>query len=131
MSRAWSEAGAGYRIDYQQLPTHLRAHVHGGVDSVALSCAMWRQLGAACHAAGCERLLVIEDLAGHVPAEALAPLAQAMQAAGFDRIRTAFVDLRDHAGENEHGEILCRELGLPVRVFADEESARLWLVYGE
>ena len=123
--------GPGFRICYDDEPGYLRGYVFDGVDSLETSVAMWRMLGAECAAQCVDRLLVVEDLAATVETAELERLAQAMEEAGFARIRTAFVELRDDIAGNEFGEILCRERGMAIRVFSDETEARRWLVYGD
>ena len=123
--------GPGFKVCYEDEPGYLRAYVFDGTDSVAISIAMWRMLGAECAAQSVDRLLVVEDLASTVETAELERLAQAMEEAGFASIRTAFVEMRDDLAGNEFGEILCRERGMAIRVFSDETEARRWLVYGD
>jgi hypothetical protein len=122
--------GPGFRIRFQQESGFLRAHVFDGVDSIEVSEAMWRLLGAECRASGMDRLLVLEDLEATVDIGELGRVIQAMEAAGFRYIRTAFVELRDDIQGSEHGGILCLERGMLIRVFSDETEARRWLMYG-
>ncbi|MBN8261357.1 MAG: hypothetical protein J0L59_03430 [Xanthomonadales bacterium] len=131
MTAARTVDGPGFRIQYQPGPGHLRAYVFDGVDSIDVSIAMWRMLGAECRARQVDRLLVVEDLAATVDTGELGRLTQAMEEAGFVGMRTAFVELRDDLPGNEFGEILCRERGMAIRVFSDETEARRWLVYGD
>ncbi len=131
MTAARTVDGPGFRIQYLPGPGYLRAHVFDGIDSIDVSIAMWQMLGAECASQAIDRLLVVEDLAATVETGELERLAQAMEEAGFARIRTAFVELRDDLPGNEFGEILCRERGMTIRVFSDETEARRWLVYGD
>ncbi len=123
--------GPGFSIRYSNEPGYLRAHVFDGTDSQAVSVAMWRMLGEECRALAATRLLVVEELEGEVPADALAPVNQAMLDAGLIAVRIAFVELLDGVENNEYGEILCRELGMTVRVHTREDAARHWLLYGD
>ena len=123
--------GPGFSIRYSNEPGYLRAHVFDGTDSQAVSVAMWRMLGEECRALAVTRLLVVEELEGEVSADAIAPVNQAMLDVGLIAVRIAFVELLDGVENNEYGEILCRELGMTVRVHTREDAARHWLLYGD
>ena len=131
MTAARTVDGPGFRIQYLPGPGYLRAYVFDGIDSIDVSIAMWRMLGAECAAQGVDRLLVVEDLASTVETAELERLAQAMEEAGFGRIRTAFVELRDDIEGSEYGESMCLERGMVLRIFSQEAQARRWLVYGD
>lgn len=123
--------GEGFRLRLLQEADYLRAHVYDGTDSQAVSIAYWRMLGAACRAAGCQRLLVVEELEDSVDAVEVDAVIAAALEAGLGGVRIAFVELLDDLPSNEYAEILCRERGMHVRTFTDELSARQWLLYGE
>ena len=121
--------GPGFKVRYDEEPGFLRAHVFDGSDSVDVSKAMWRMLGAECRTVGADRLLVIEDLAASVETADIEMVVDSMLQAGFAGLRTAFVELQDDLQGSEWGEILCRERGMVVRVFSNEEQARRWLLF--
>lgn len=123
--------GPGFRIRFDVHPGYLRAYVHDGEDSLAVSVAAWRMLADQCRAHGMQRLLVIEDLAGTVPDDEVPQVIDAMVDAGFGAIRVSFVEMQGHHQENEQGEILGLEHGLVVHVASSENAARQWLLYGE
>lgn len=121
--------GPGFRIVYDDEPGYLRAYVFDGTDSLAVSTAMWRMLGAECVATGAQRLLVVENLLSTVELGDLDAVVDVVEHAGFARLRTAFVELRDDIQGSEQGEIYCRERGIVLRVFSNEDEARRWLLY--
>lgn len=121
--------GPGFRIRYDDEPGFLRAHVFGGSDSLEVSVAMWRMLAAECVAVGAGRLMVMEDLQATVDVPDIEQVIDALEQAGFARLRTAFVELQDDIQGSELGEILCRERGITMRVFSNEDQARRWLLY--
>lgn len=123
--------GPGFRIRFDVNPGYLRAYVHDGEDSLAVSVAMWRLLADQCRAHKSKRLLVIEDLTGTVPDEDVAEVIQAMVDTGFGEIRVSFVEMQGHHRGNEQGEILGLEHGLAVHVASSENAARQWLLYGD
>ena len=129
MTNARVVHGPGFKIRYEEAPGFLRAHVFDGQDSVEVSQAMWRMLGAECRTVGSDRLLVIEDLASTVDAAGSEAVVASMHEAGFAQLRTAFVELREDIQGSELGEILCREYGISARVFSNEDQARRWLLY--
>ena len=131
MSNTRVVIGPGFRICYDDEPEYLRAYVFDGTDSLEVSVAMWRMLASECQAVGASRLLVLEDLVATVDVVDLGGVVDAMEHAGMQRIRTAFVELRDDIEGSELGEILCRERGMVIRVFSHEDTARRWLAYGD
>ena len=62
MTAARTVDGPGFRIQYLPGPGYLRAHVFDGVDSIDVSIAMWRMLGAECAALCVDLLLVVDGL---------------------------------------------------------------------
>ena len=129
MTNARVVHGPGFKIRYEEAPGFLRAHVFDGQDSVEVSQAMWRMLGAECRTVGLDRLLVLEDLASTVDAAGIEVVIASMLQAGFASRRTAFVELREDIQGSELGEILCCEHGIVARVFSNEDQARRWLLY--
>ncbi len=131
MSNARVVDGPGFRIRYDGEPGYLRAHVFDGTDSLEVSTAMWRMLGEECRAVGASRMLVLEELRSTVDIADVAQVIESMVSAGLATVRIAFVELLDDIQGSEHGEILCLERGIIIRIFSDEDSARRWLLYGD
>ena len=123
--------GPGFRIRFSNEDGYLRAHAFDGSDSLQASIAMWTLLGEQCQAVGTSRLLVLEELLESVDTDDIAPIIDAMQAAGLATVRIAFVEMLDDLEGSELGEILCRERGMVVRTFSAEDDARRWLLYGD
>jgi hypothetical protein len=130
MSSTRVVAGPGFRVCFDDEPGYLRAYVFDGTDSRDVSIAMWRMLADECRRVGAGRLMVLEDLLATVEVAEIEAVIDAMRDAGMGEVRTAFVELRDDIQGSEHGEILCRERGMTVRIFSNEVEARRWLVYG-
>jgi hypothetical protein len=122
--------GPGFRICYEDEPGYLRAYVFDGTDSVDVSIAMWRMLAAEATAVGATRMLILEDLVSTVGVEDLGKVVDGIEAAGMDRFRSAFVELRDDIQGSELGEIMLQERGITIRLFSNETAARHWLLYG-
>lgn len=130
MSQSRIVEGPGFKIRFDDEPGYLRAYVHDGVDSLDVSMAMWMLLGQECQQRGVTRLLVLEDLESTVAMEDIATVVQAHVQAGMQRVRTAFVELRDDVQGSELAQIISNEHGIDNRVFTDEGEARRWLLYG-
>ena len=123
--------GEGFRIYLSQEAGYLRAQVTNGCDSQAVSVAYWTLLGNLCRETGTTRLLVVETLQDTVELTEIQPVIDAMVASGLQAVRIAFVELLDDLEGSEYGEILCRERGITIRTFNDEQAARHWLLYGQ
>ena len=123
--------GEGFKVRLEQHHGYLRAYVHDGRDSLAVSIAMWKLLAEQCARHGAKRLLVVEDLESTVDREDVEKVIDAMATFGFASIRTAFVEMQDDLQGSEHGSILASERGVQVYVTNDEFVARHWLMYGE
>ncbi len=131
MSNTRVVSGPGFRIRFDDESGYLCGYVFDGTDSREVSVAMWRMLADECRA-GCQfRLLVLEDLLSTVDAPDIESVVDAMFDAGLQKVRIAFVELRDDIQGSEYGEILCRERGMAIRVFSSEDAAKRWLVYGD
>lgn len=122
--------GPGFRICYEDEPGYLRAYVFDGTDSLQVSIAMWRMIVSECNAVGATRVLVVEDLRETVDTADFDVLVEAILEAGLERVRCAFVELRDDIQGSELVEIMLRERGIESRIFSSEDDARRWLVYG-
>ena len=130
MSNARVVNGPGFKICYEDESGYLRAYVFDGTDSVEVSIAMWRMLAAEATAVGATRMLILEDLVSTVGVEDLGKVVDGIEAAGMDRFRSAFVELRDDIQGSELGEIMLQERGITIRLFSNETAARHWLLYG-
>ncbi len=124
--------GEGFKVELEvkRQDGYLRAYVFDGVDSRAVSIALWRLLAAQCRRHAMARLLVVEDLEDTIDATDVDAVIQTMVDNGFAGIRTAFVELRDDFPVNEQGGILALEQGIDAQVFGNETEARRWLIYG-
>ena len=123
--------GDGFRMRVDAHGRYLRAHVHDGVDSLAVSIAMWKMLSEQCQLRGTRQLLVIEDLQATVDPGDIDAVVEAMVGFGLADIRIAFVELRGDIQGNEHAEVLALERNISVKVFTNEAEAKRWLLYGE
>jgi hypothetical protein len=123
--------GQGFKVSLEHRPGFLRAYVHDGRDSLAVSQAMWTLLADQCRAHKASRLLVIEDLEGTVEPEHIDAVIATMADVGFGQIRTAFVEMQDDLQGSEMGSIIASERGVQVFVTNDEFVARHWLLYGD
>ncbi|UHQ19226.1 hypothetical protein LVB87_13705 [Lysobacter sp. KIS68-7] len=125
------DSGESFKVRLEQQHGFLRAYVHEGRDSLAVSIAMWKLLAEQCALHGARKLLVIEDLDATVDRDDVPKVIDAMADFGFASIRTAFVEMQDDLQGSEHGGILLTERGIAIHVSNDEFVARHWLMYGE
>ncbi|HWT16124.1 MAG TPA: hypothetical protein VN581_10100 [Patescibacteria group bacterium] len=124
--------GPGFTIDLEERADFLRAVVHGGEDTLAVSTAYWNLLGAECKRRRAKAILVVEDLDPWPDAgpEVFEAVTDAMVVAGFGDIRCAFVDLREEVEANEFGMIVGAGKGLTIMMFSNESYAERWLRFG-
>src|SRR5688500_18881542 len=121
-----------FRVDFQSQPGALRAHVTGVKGSIDITLAYWRAIAEEVRRLHPRTLLVVDELQGEaLQAEFMPAFIAAMGGLGFEGVRIAFVETQ---GKQiplvESAEILARERGFEVRVFASETDASLWLRYG-
>ena len=121
-----------FKIDYQSRPGALRAHVTGVKGSIDITLAYWKAIAAEVRRLHPRTLLVIDELQGEaLPIEFMPAFIEAMAGQGFEGVRVAFVETQGgQIAHVESAEILARERGFDVRVFATETDAALWLRYG-
>lgn len=121
-----------FRIDYTREGDVLRAHVTGVNGTLETTVAYWTALAAELQRNPPAALLVVDDMEGEPPPpEQLEQFVQAMVGLGFEGVRVAYVEAHaDQIPQVEVGEILARERGFEVRVFGDEQAARIWLRHG-
>ena len=123
--------GEGFQLELETHRNYLRAYVHGGQDSFAVSHAYWSRLAEACASLGARRLLVVEDLQPwHASEEDFQRLMQSMRRSGMDEVQIAFTSLQTPIDVNEMGVIVGMEQGMWTRLFASERDAALWLGVG-
>lgn len=125
------DTGERFKVRIEQQHGYLRAYVHEGRDSLAVSIAMWKLLAEECERHGARKLLVIEDLDDTVDRADVPKVIEAMAGFGFANIRVGFVEMQDDLQGSEHGSILLTERGMAIHVSNDEFAARHWLMYGE
>lgn len=121
-----------FRIDYTREGDVLRAHVTGVNGTLETTVAYWTALAAELQRDPPAALLVVDDMEGEPPPpDQLEQFVQAMVGLGFEGVRVAYVEAHaDQIPQVEVGEILARERGFEVRVFGDEQAARIWLRHG-
>lgn len=121
-----------FRIDYTREGDVLRAHVTGVNGTLETTVAYWTALAAEVQRDPPVALLVVDDMEGEPPPpEQIEQFVQAMVGMGFEGVRVAYVEAdADQIPQVEVGEILARERGFQVRVFGDEQAARIWLRHG-
>ena len=121
-----------FRIAYTREGDVLRAHVTGVNGTLETTVAYWTALAAEVQRDPPVALLVVDDMEGEPPPpEQIEQFVQAMVGMGFEGVRVAYVEAdADQIPQVEVGEILARERGFQVRVFGDEQAARIWLRHG-
>jgi hypothetical protein len=121
-----------FRIDYRREPEWLRAHVTGVNGRLETTLDYWTALAEEVRRQRPPALLVVDDMEGEPPPpEQLELFVQAMMGQGFEGLAIAYVEAHAHQlPQVEVAEILARERGYRVRVFADERAAQRWLRHG-
>lgn len=122
-----------FRISFRREEGHLRAAVSGYVGSLETTIAYWSAIGEEIRQARPLSLLVVDQMEGGPMPEAQLPqLVDAMNGRGFEGLRIAYVEGHlEQLAQAEGAEILAREGGFNVRVFANEMDAAVWLRHGE
>lgn len=121
-----------FHVDYSRDGETLRARITGVNGTLETTVAYWMALAAEVRRTSPAALLVVDDMEGDPPPpEQLEQFVQAMVGMGFEGVRVAYVEAHAHQiPQVEVGEILAREQGFDVRVFGDEQAARIWLRHG-
>ena|SRR5688572_269453 len=121
-----------FKVDFEWQPGALRAHVTGVKGSIDITLAYWKAIAEEVRRLRARTLLVVDELEGEaLQAEFMPAFIEAMVGLGLEGVRIAFVETQ--GGQIPHvesAEILARERGYEVRVFANETDASLWLRYG-
>ncbi len=122
-----------FRISFRRDDGHLRASVSGYGGSLETTIAYWKAIGEEVREARPLSVLVVDELDGPpIPAQQVPAFIDAMSIDGFVDLRVAFVEAHlDQLAQAEGAEILAREKGFNVRVFANEMAASVWLRHGE
>jgi hypothetical protein len=116
----------------RSIPGVLRVVIAGEGGHADAAFKRWQYNIESARAAGLDKLLVILELSGEViPEERLAAMIGRVAALGVQDFRVAVVQTRhERQNHDELGVLLAMEHGIMVGVFADEASARLWLLHG-
>ena len=122
-----------YRMRFTLEGRHLHVRVVGHKDDLPTTVACWREIAAEVRRTAALTLLVEDDMDGPpIPPEALPGFLDALDGEGLDHVRIAYVEaIADRLPQVEVAEILARERGFTVRVFANRMDAAVWLRHGE
>lgn len=126
--------GSGFRLEFTHEPWHLTARIIGGEDTgVDASMECWREIVGELRSSGATALLVVEMMTGEVMSEEeLERFFGLIEGWGLERIHIAYIKGRvDQVARIEVAELLARERGYRVRMFAHEADARVWLRFGK
>lgn len=129
MSRT-GEGEKGYRISFEERSDYLFAKVEGKFDAPEISTRYWGEIAEKCCELKPSRLFVEEDLQEQVESIAdVYEVASDISMRALSGIRIAFFDTQpDHYEKNLFAELVSRNLGLNVKVFASREAALEWLL---
>ncbi|MGV8941375.1 MAG: hypothetical protein ACOH1P_07535 [Lysobacter sp.] len=122
-----------FRVEFRHDKDRLRAEVTGRTGSLEASLAFWQIIATEALRLNVTMLLIVDAAEGDpLELEQLQEFVLSASQLGLKGIRIAFVETDDARIPNdEAAEILGRELGYVVRIFAHETEAALWLRYGE
>lgn len=116
-----------YTLEFVDKPGYLVARVTGPADSVDIKLAYLAEAAATCRARGKHRLLIIEELAGVLPAAEVQKLGPRIPPIVKGLI-VAFIDLRpEHHEINRLGEAIAVDHGAVGRVFRTLDEAEKWI----
>ena len=125
--------GNGYQLEFDSQPTFLHTRVSkGGASRLAVTREYWERIAAEVRATGAERLLVVDAMPGDVLGnDDLARLFDAVVGLGLEAVQIGYVKMRlDQIPRIEYAELMALERGYRIRMFGDENDARVWLLYG-
>ena len=111
----------------------LRAHVTGINGTLETTLAYWRRVAEEVRRVRPSGVLVVDDMGGDPPPpEQLLTFVLSMKGEGMEDVRIAYVE-RDAAQipQVELAGLMAYEHGFNARVFDREESAVVWIRYGE
>ncbi|HJU09216.1 MAG TPA: hypothetical protein VJ727_12130 [Rhodanobacteraceae bacterium] len=125
-------SAAGYELKFQDHGDYLRVVIDGVQDSLEMSLAYWNEIAAECERRGTRALLVLDQLPGEpIPPQDQDRVIQALRESYMRQVRVAYCEADSvYLPQAEYGELVAREAGYTVRVFASEREAELWLRYG-
>lgn len=121
-----------FTLRFEQGSGYLYAHVSGPEDNFDITLAYWTAIAAECRRRGTRQVLVVDELVGEPPSDTeLEGRVRSLHGTGLEDVRVAFVEPVDaHLAQMEHVEILAREQGFRIRVFARIVEAEIWLRHG-
>lgn len=119
-----------YKINFEDRADYLYVRIEGEYDTTAISNEYWREIEAECSVRKPKRLFVEEDLRQQVESVAdIYEVASEVSHRALTGIRIAFFDTQpDHYEKNIFAELVARNMGLNVRIFANREDALEWLL---
>lgn len=122
-----------YQVPFQYEPPLLRARVSGRDTSPQVTLAYWREIAQEARRRGAELLLFQDDIEGPVMSDPqLAGFFDAIEGEGLDCMRIAYVEHSlTQMARIEAAQMMGRERGYTIQVFAHELQALDWLRYGE
>lgn len=122
-----------YRLEFQFEAPRLCVRIAGGRDTgLTVSSAYWLRIAEEVRATEANELLVIDGLQGEVMSDAdLERFFVLIEGSGLERARIAYVEARmDQMPRIEYAELMARERGYTIRMFANETDATIWLRHG-
>lgn len=122
-----------YELRFSDRGDYLRVEIAGPGDSLEVSLAYWREIAAECERRGTRALLALDLFENEpLPPSEVDQVIEAMRESYMRKVRVAYCELNSAVvPQAEYGELVAREAGFTVRVFASEQEAELWLRYGE
>ena len=119
----------GYTLEFSSADGILRAHVTGERDDFAISMAWWKAIAVEARRVRPAGVLIVEKFNNNLPIGELSELIDVIARLDFAGALIAYVDLAP-CTPNHHdlSETMAINRGMAGRVFADEASARAWLL---
>ena len=125
--------GAPFEVTFKLTGTRLRAEISGMHDTWEVMLSRWMDIADEVRRRRPAQLLVVDRMTGNpmAPSERQRFIG-ALVGQGLEGVRIAYVEAHDdRIALAESVEILARERGYSVRIFASETAASVWLTYGE
>ncbi len=116
-----------YTLDFEDRGFYLFAHLTGK-DSFEASMEYWYAIAAKTNQLGYSKVLVHENLTGHVSEAEIYDIMTSFKDAGFLGIQIAFYD-ENMADEeiNDLGQLIVNNRGADVKIFGSLEEAQRWI----
>lgn len=130
---AGSAAASLFDIVFTQTDYGLRAHVTGTNGTLETTLAYWRRIAEEVRRVQPAGVLVVDDMDGEPPPpEQLMTFILSMKGEGMEDVHIAYVE-RDAAQipQVELAALMAYEHGFNARIFDREQSAVVWMRYGE